>query len=150
MRARRRCSGTVKRDRDSQVRHHSLEKLEAIASVQTPTSALLHQAVSRRRATLTRITEAKELKQLVRNVISPTKDLGHSDKPVTMPRSKNVVDATDTVDGPVNTMDDKVLPLFPPVLPKNVSTDGDVRMSGCNLLTSPASQQYNNGKRQEE
>ena len=53
-----------------------------------------------------RIVEAKELKQLVRDIIKPEKDLGHSDHK--MSRAKNVVDASEKVDGPVNTFDDKV------------------------------------------
>lgn len=56
--------------------------------------------------------ESKELKQLIRNVIDPSKSLGHSDKPITekvaMSRAKNVVDATGSEDGPINTLDDKV------------------------------------------
>jgi hypothetical protein len=55
--------------------------------------------------------ESKQLKQLIRDVIDPSKLLGHSDTPVRtkkdMSRAKNVVQATATEDGPVNTLEDK-------------------------------------------
>ena len=51
--------------------------------------------------------EAKELKQLVRDVIDPQRSLGHSDKPVMTSRSQQVVQATATFDGPANTMEDR-------------------------------------------